>query len=79
MIDAPVSPEEWPEPKPQTAILYKMPLANVTWLKPPTQLDLHLRGQLEALAGKDPAKGWGLFFQTSRRLSALDFKRLTRT
>ena len=78
-INAPVSPEEWPEPNPQSDVLYKMPLANITWLKPPTQLDLDLRGQLEALAGKNPAGNWGLFFQTSRRLTQQDFKRLTRT
>jgi hypothetical protein len=48
-------------------------------LKPPTLLDLELRGQLEALAGQNPAGNWGLFFQTSRRLTQQDFKRLTRT
>jgi hypothetical protein len=78
-INAPVSPEEWPEPNPQSDVLYKMPLANLTWLKPPTLLDLELRGQLEALAGQNPAGNWGLFFQTSRRLTQQDFKRLTRT
>lgn len=78
-INALVSPEEWPEPNPQTDVLYKMPLAHVTWLKPPTLLDLELRGRLEALADKNPAGNWGLFFQTSRRLSAADYKRLTRT
>jgi hypothetical protein len=78
-IVIPVSPEEWPEPNPQSDALYKMPLANVTWLSPPTSLDHELRAQLDALAGKDPKRNWGLFFQTSRRLSLADFKRLTRT
>jgi hypothetical protein len=78
-INTPVSPAEWPEPNPQSDVLYKMPLANVTWLRPPTPLDQELRGQLDALAGKNLAGNWGLFFQTSRRLSLLDFKRLTRT
>jgi hypothetical protein len=56
-----------------------MPLTNITWLTPPTPLDLNLRAQLDALHGRDPAGNWGLFFQTSRRLSQGDFKRLTRT
>lgn len=78
-IDAPVSPEDWPEPNPQRDVLYKMPLANVTWLTPPTPLDREVRAQLDALAGKNPDDNWGLYFQTSRRLGDADFKRLTRT
>ena len=78
-IDSAVSMDDWPEPSPQTDVLYKMPLANIKWLTPPTPLDLEMRMQMEALVGKDPAGNWGLFFQTSRRLSLADFKRLTRT
>jgi hypothetical protein len=78
-IDTPVTPEDWPEPRPQQNVLYKMPLVNVTWLTPPTLLDRKMRSQLDALGGRDPDDNWGLYFQTSRRISNSDFKRLTGT
>jgi len=75
-IDTPVSLDEWPEPDPQSAVLYKLPLAGVTWLQPPTQLDLALRTTLDAFKGKKPAGNWSFLVQTTRRVSPDDFKRL---
>jgi hypothetical protein len=44
----------------------------------PTHLDLALRQQLDAFRGKDLAKRWGWFVQTTRKITEHDFDLLTR-
>lgn len=78
-IDKPIEAAEWPEPEPPEQPLYKVPLANIVWLQNPTTLDAAVRSTLDAYNGKNPAGNWSFFVQTTRRLSAADFARLTGT
>ena len=40
-------------------------------------IDVGLRSQLEAFAGKDPIKNWGWFVQSTHKLTKKDFLSLT--
>lgn len=72
-----VAPDEWPEPVPQDKPVYKVPLKNVKWLSAPNKVDAQLRSSLEAFAGRDVNGNWSWLVQTTRRLSAHDFQKLT--
>ena len=78
-IDKLIEASDWPEPEPPEQPLYKMPLANIVWLPHPTTLDAAVRSTLDAYSGKNPAGNWSFLVQTTRRLSAADFARLTGT
>ena len=72
-----LGPGELPEP--QDKPTYRVPLGDIRWLDPPVVIDLALRTELDAFAGRNPAmKGWGFLVQTTRSVSDADFKRLTR-
>ncbi len=67
---------EWPEPHAQTKQVYKLALAEVTWLKQPLAITAVVRGSLEAFKGKNPSSNWAWLVQTTRRLTRDDFQRL---
>lgn len=48
------------------------------YLDDPIIIDANLRSKLDAFRGRDPNKPWGWFVQATRRISAYDFKILTR-
>lgn len=75
-LDQMITPAEWPEPRVQAEPLYKMPLADVTWLASPVKLDAVLRSKLAALDGKF-VNNWSFFVQTPRRIVKGDFDLLT--
>jgi hypothetical protein len=75
-LSNPITPAEWPEPHPQKAPLYKMPLDAVTWLGRPVRLDDDLRSRLDALQGKFGNR-WALWVQVPRQLTKHDFDLLT--
>ncbi|MBA2633953.1 MAG: type I restriction enzyme HsdR N-terminal domain-containing protein [Chloroflexi bacterium] len=72
-----VAPDEWPEPVPQDKPVYKVPLKDVKWLPSPNKIDAQLRSSLDAFTGRDVNGVWFWLVQTTRRLSAHDFLRLT--
>ena len=74
-----VQAAEWPGPNMQTQPIYKVPLTGITWLAEPQLLDAALRSSLDAFKGKAPDAGWSWLVQTTHRLTAADFRRLTKT
>jgi Type I restriction enzyme R protein N terminus (HSDR_N) len=76
-IDTPVAASEWPEPTPPEGVVYKVPLADVTWLQHPITIDATLRAKLDKFVGKDPNAPWWWFVQTTRELGQADFMLLT--
>lgn len=72
-----VTPDEWPEPVAQDKPVYKLPLKNVKWLAAQNKIDAQMRSSLDAFANRDPNGNWSWLVQTTRRLSAHDFKELT--
>lgn len=73
-----ISPDEWPEPVPQEKPVYKLLLADVGWLATANKLDAATRARLDAFQGRDPTGNWSWLVQTTRRVSAADFRRLTK-
>jgi len=72
-----VEAHEWPEPVPQDKPVYKVPLTDVQWLPNPIKLtELAVRARLDAFQTADPARPWGWFVVTTRRVSEADFLRL---
>lgn len=73
-----VTASEWPGPEAMgESISYKLLLDGISWLNPAVKLDSALRAKLDAYAGRDPFGNWSWFVQTSRKVSAADFARLT--
>lgn len=64
------SPEEY-------AYMVKL-AAKRLYLDDPIIIDSTLRGKLESFRDRDPSKSWAWFVQATRRLSAADFRVLTR-
>ena len=56
-LDHLVMSEEWPGPGPYDAAVYKVPLADITWLSPARVLDAGLRSQLDAFKDRTPGVG----------------------
>jgi hypothetical protein len=73
-----VTPSEWPEPHPQEKPVYKLPLGEVTWLRSPLEITAKVRTDLDAFKGRSAEANWSWLVQTTRRLTATDFRRLTR-
>jgi len=76
-LDHLVEAQEWPGPGPFHGEVYKVPLADVTWLDPAPVLDAELRAQLDAFRDKVPGAGWSWLVQSTRKVTAGDFMRLT--
>jgi hypothetical protein len=68
-----VTSTEWPGPNPFSEGVYKVPLSDICWLDTPIELDPPLRAQLNAFQGKDPARPWSWFIQSTNRLTEHDF------
>jgi len=77
-VEVLVTAEEWPEPTPMEAEVFKVPLRNVQWLPEPTPIDEQLRGQLDAYKGKKPSPVWSWLVQTTSKLSERDFNLLVK-
>jgi hypothetical protein len=75
--DTLVSSAEWPEPVPQEVPVYKVPLADVTWLPKAISITVSKRAELDAFKGRNVKGNWAWLVQTARRLSDMDFLRLT--
>jgi hypothetical protein len=75
--DTLVTSDEWPEPRPPSAPVYKVPLQDVTWLPAARPIDASVRAQLDAFGGRDLTSNPGWFVQTTRTLSQHDFELLT--
>ena len=76
-LDHLVEAGEWPGPGPFHGGVYKVPLAEVTWLDPAPVLDAAMRARLDAFSDKISGAGWSWLVQSTRRLTAGDFMRLT--
>jgi hypothetical protein len=72
--DTLVTAAEYPEPYPLSEQVYKVPLRDIAWLHSPRPVTKAVRAQLEAFAGKDLDANPGWLFQTTRALSAHDFR-----
>jgi predicted type IV restriction endonuclease len=70
-------PEDWPGPGPWHPDVYKVPLAEIQWLQSPIAIDATLRARIETFEGRDLAKPWGWFVQTTGVISERDFRLLT--
>ncbi len=73
------APGRRPHPVPRYAEThpYVFGLTHVEALEPPRPIDLSIRGQLDAFAGRDLSKPWSWFVQSAHALSGRDFETLT--
>ena len=56
---------------------FRLDLSETKLIRPPIRLTPELRASLDAFRGRNPNGVWGWFVQTTSRISARDFGRLT--
>ena len=71
--DQPVTREEYPGLDTWHEELFKVPLRAIQWLETPVRIDTERRGQLDAFDGRDLARPWGWFVQSTNHVTKHDF------